>query len=168
MIVGSAIVGMPIGAFILRDTDAEVMKRAIGLAMVILAIVLQLRPGNPFRHDARVCIGAGMVSGFLSSSIGVSGPPLVLFGLKQRWSQAMMRATLLTCFLCTSTLSLIVLSMVGVLTHESLQFVLWGAPGLILGFLTATYLRARVHQVAVFRWISIGMVMAGGLAAAIF
>ena len=33
-IVGSAIVGMPLGAFLLRDTDAEVMKRAIGLAMV--------------------------------------------------------------------------------------------------------------------------------------
>ena len=73
MIVGSAIVGMPLGAFVLRDTDAEVMKRAIGLAMVVLAIVLQLRPGNPFRHDALTCLGVGAFSGFLSSSIGVSG-----------------------------------------------------------------------------------------------
>ena len=167
-IVGSAIVGMPLGAFLLRDTDAEVMKRAIGLAMVGLAIVLQVRPGRPFQRDAATCLGVGAFSGFLSSSIGVSGPPLVLFGLKQRWPHAMMRATLLTCFLCTSALSLGVLWLVGVITLESVQFVLWGAPGLALGFVTATYLRRRVHRVAVFRWISIGMVTAGGLAAAIF
>ena len=167
-IVGSAILGMPLGAFLLRDTDAEVMKRAIGLAMVGLAIVLQVRPGRPFQRDAATCLGVGAFSGFLSSSIGVSGPPLVLFGLKQRWPHAMMRATLLTCFLCTSSLSLGVLWLVGVITLESVQFVLWGAPGLALGFVTATYLRRRVHRVAVFRWISIGMVTAGGLAAAIF
>ena len=167
-IVGCAVVGMPLGAFILRDTDAEVMKRAIGLAMVGLAIILQVRPGRPLQHGGRVCIGVGVLSGFLSSSIGVSGPPLVLFGLKQRWPHAMMRATLLTCFLCTSTLSLFVLWRVGVLAAESLHFVLWGTPGLVSGFLTATYLRARVHHQAVFRWISIGMVMVGGLAAAFF
>ncbi len=168
VIVGSAVVGMPLGALLLRDTDSEAMKRAIGLAMVGLAIFLQLRPGRPFRHKALSRVGVGMLSGFLSSSIGVSGPPLALLGLKQRWPHAMMRATLLTCFLCTSALSLNVLWLVGVLTFESVQFVLWGAPGLIFGFLTATYLRARVHHPSVFRWISIGMVMAGGLAAAIF
>ena len=168
IIVGCAIVGMPLGAFFLRDTDSEVMKRAIGLAMVLLAIVLQLRPGNPFRHDALACAGIGTLSGFLSASIGVSGPPIVLLGLKQRWPQAVMRATLLTCFLCTSILSLSVLWFMGVLTFESVQFVFWGAPGLILGFLTATWLRSRIPQIWVFRWIAIGMVMVGGLAAAIF
>ena len=167
-LVGSAMVGMPLGAFLLRDTDAEVMKRAIGLAMVGLAIFLQVRPGRPFQRDAATRVAVGAFSGFLSSSIGVSGPPLVLFGLKQRWPHAMMRATLLTCFLGTSALSLNALWLVGVATFESVQFVLWGAPGLALGFATATYLRARVHHVAAFRWISIGMVMAGGLAAAIF
>jgi uncharacterized membrane protein YfcA len=168
MMVGSAIVGMPLGASILRDTDTEVMKRGIGIAMIVLAIVLQFRPGKPFQKETPARLGIGLLSGFLSSSIGVSGPPLVLLGVKQLWPQAKMRATLLTHFLCASTVSLGVLWVVGVATFESVQFVVWGAPGLILGFLTATWLRAWVHRTSIFRWITIGMVMTGGLAAAIF
>ena len=134
MIVGSAIVGMPLGAFILRDTDAEVMKRAIGSGNGGIGNCFAVATGQSFStRRALTCLGVGAFSGFLSSSIGVSGPPIVLFGLKQRWPQEMMRATLLTCFLCTSTLSLCVLWAVGVLTLESLQFVLWGCAGFDFG-----------------------------------
>ena len=168
LIVGAAVIGMPVGAIILRDTDTETMRRAIGLAMIGLAILLQFKPGAPFNKETSACLGTGAISGVLSASIGVSGPPLVLLGLKQMWPQAQFRATLLTCFLCTSSLSLMVQGVVGVLTFESVQFVVWGGPGLGLGFVTSIWLRKHVHRTSIFRWISIGMVITGGLAAAIF
>lgn len=168
LIVGGAVIGMPVGAIILRDTDTEMMRRAIGLAMIGLAICLQFKPSAPFKRETAACLGIGTVSGVLSASIGVSGPPLVLLGLKQMWPQAQFRATLITCFLCTSSLSLMVQRSVGVLTFESLQFVVWGAPGLAFGFLTSSWLRKHLHRTSIFRWISIGVVITGGLAAAFF
>lgn len=163
----SAALMVPFGAMVLRDTDALTMQRAIGWSMIALALVLQLRPGQPFRNAFLPNIFAGLVSGFLAASTSVSGPPLVLLGLKQRWEPARFRATLIAYFFLISLCSLPFYWELELLTRGTWEFVLYGFPGVTVGYFAGGWLR---HHVAGggFRWTATGIVILGGLAAALF
>lgn len=162
--VCSAIFAIPLGALILRDTDTETMRRGIGAMMVVMALLLQVRPGNPFRRDSLARISGGFISGALASSTGVSGPPVVLLGIKQAWPHRAFRATLLSYFLAVSILSLPFHWHLDLVNDASLTFALAGVPGLILGFYTGAWLRKWIDARR-FRWVAICMVLAGGLTA---
>lgn len=166
-LVCGAAIALPLGALILRDTDALAMKRGIGAMMIGLALLLQVRPGMPFRRDRLWRFLGGIVSGVLASSTGVSGPPLVLLGLKQQWPYRTFRATLIAYFLAVSLLSLPLHYRLNLVTHDTVQFALAGFPGLAAGFVAGNYLRRWVDGRR-FRWLSLGMVICGGLAALVF
>ena len=163
-LVCCAVFALPLGAIILRDTETETMRRVIGAMMVLMALALQVRPGKPFRKDFSARVSGGFISGILASSTGVSGPPLVLLGLKQAWPYRAFRATLLSYFLAISALCLPFHWQMGLLDDASMTFALAGSPGLALGFLTGAWLRRRIDARR-FRWVAICMVFAGGLSA---
>ncbi|MDP6776829.1 MAG: sulfite exporter TauE/SafE family protein [Candidatus Latescibacteria bacterium] len=165
-LLASSAVALPLGAVILRDTDPATMQRAIGVLLVGLAVVLQVKPGPPFRHERAARVGAGLVAGLLASSTSVSGPPLVLLGLKQRWETEAFRSTLPAFFLAIAFLCLPLHWGMDLLGDHSISLAVYGAPGLVLGYLTGVWLRRRVRGRA-FRWAAIGLVMAGGLAAVV-
>ena len=166
-LTASAVLTIPAGAAILRDTDTETMQRGIGGLMVVMALLLQLNPGTPFRRERTARVGAGMISGVLAASTAVSGPPVVLLGLKQGWEMAHFRATLLAYFLAVSLCCLPFHWEMDVLNRASLVFALSGMPGAILGFFTGVWLRRRVGGKG-FRWVAVAMVMCGGVAAVAF
>jgi uncharacterized protein len=165
-LAGSSVAMLPIGAILLKDTDALTMQRIIGWAMIVLALLILVKPGPPFRRELIPRIGVGLIAGLLSTSTSVSGPPVVLLGLKQRWEPARFRGTLIAYFLINSTCSLPLFWKMELLNRATLEFVSYGLPGAVLGYICGGWLRGRVTGMG-FRWIAVGIVMAGGLAAAI-
>ena len=163
-LVASAVVGLPLGAMILRQIDTESMQRGIGAMMVAMALLLHMRPGLPFQREGAARLVAGFIAGVLASSTSVSGPPLVLLGFKQRWETDQFRATLPACFLAISLLCLPLHWQMDLLNRSSIALALCGLPGVTLGYLTGIWLRGRVKEER-FRWVVLGMVMGGGLVA---
>ena len=106
MLAVSSALMVPLGAVILRDVDAVTLQHGIGWLMIALALLLQMKPGPPFSREFAPCVGAGLIAGLLAASTSVSGPPLVLLGLKQRWEPARFRATVIAYFLIISAFSL--------------------------------------------------------------
>ncbi len=164
LLAGSAALMIPLGAVILKEIDTVTLQRIIGALMIVLVFLLQVTPGRPFRRETPACIGVGLIAGFLGGSTSVGGPPLVLLGLKQRWEPARFRGTVIAYFFITSAFSLPFYWRMDLLTAATGWFVLYGLPGIILGYFTATWLRDRV-SVAAFRWLATAIVVAGGLAA---
>ena len=158
------LLGMPLGVYVLSNTDTLTMQRGIGILMVGLAILLQLKPGSPFKRESATVFGVGLVSGVLAGCTAVSGPPIVLLGLKQHWDVGKFRATLLTYFLVLSLVGLPFYYRAGLLDTGCIYLALSGFPGLGAGFLVGTYLRKRIASEA-FRWIAVGMVLVSGLVA---
>jgi uncharacterized protein len=75
----AAVPGLAIGAVALTELSKEVLQVAVGVA-VIAAAGWQLRRRESHTHLAPAAAwGAGFVSGALTTSISVSGPPLVLW-----------------------------------------------------------------------------------------
>ena len=164
ILAASSALMVPLGAVMLREVDTVTLQRGIGLLMIVLALLLQVKPGPPFTRELAPCVATGLIAGFLAASTSVSGPPLVLFGLKQRWDPARFRATLIAYFLIISAFSLPFYWEMDLLTPATWRLVLYGLPGIALGYFTGAWLRARVSVAAV-RWLATGVVVAGGLAA---
>jgi uncharacterized protein len=82
--LAAALPGLALGAVALTQLSKEALQVAVGVA-VILAAAWQLREPVPRRASGRRASGlaAGFASGALTTSVSVSGPPLVLW-LKAR------------------------------------------------------------------------------------
>jgi uncharacterized membrane protein YfcA len=98
-VLAAAIPGLALGALALALFDKPVLQVLVGF-VVLGASALQLRgrlTGAPSRR--RSAAVAGLASGALTTSISVSGPPLVLWLESRGVSPAELRATLAACFL---------------------------------------------------------------------
>ena len=94
-----AMIGVPFGVHALATLDPGIMRTATGLVAVAGAGMMAQHAGNPFRRNALATCGAGILSGLMGGVSGMTGPPVVLLGLKQRWPHAAMRADLIGYFL---------------------------------------------------------------------
>ena len=96
-----AVPGLVLGAALLAALSRELLQISVGVA-VIAAALWQLRDrGAARRLPAAV---AGLTSGMLTTSISISGPPLVLWLEAQRVRPAEFRATLAALFLVLNVL----------------------------------------------------------------
>lgn len=162
-----ATLGLLPGTYVLTILDSADMKRGIGLAMVVLAGLLQLRPGSPIRNDLAVRLGGGILSGALGASTSIAGPPLVLAGIKQRWDVQAFRASLWAYFTVLSIVIVVLQTNVGIVTMDTVWWSASGLPGIGLGFVTATLVRGRVSDEG-FRKLGVLLVLAGGVVALVF
>lgn len=162
----SAVIGLPLGAIILLEADRHWMQRGIGAMMVVMAVLLLVNPGQPFRRRRLVRTVAGLISGVLAASTSAAGPPVAFLGLKQRWEMGRFRATLPAYFVAISLCCLPLHWEMNLLGRPSIEVAVSGLPGVVVGYLTGIWLKGRVGREG-FRWVVLAMVMGGGLAAVI-
>ncbi len=159
-----ALPGMLVGGYVLSRMPEDTMRSLIGAITLLGAILLWLRPTQPWRREWPGALAAGLLSGVLASASGMSGPPVILFGIKQQWDHRALRATLIGYFAIVHLLALFVLGGFGLAGGE--VFIRGGAvmPGVLLGFALGMKWRSRVDQ-ALFRSIALGLLCAmGGIA----
>jgi uncharacterized protein len=108
-VLAAAVPGLALGAAALALLSKAVLQVIVGL-VVVAAAAVQLRGrliGRPARR--RSATAAGLASGALTTSISVSGPPLVLWLESRGVAPAELRATLAACFLALNLTGFLVL-----------------------------------------------------------
>jgi uncharacterized protein len=108
-VLAAAVPGLALGAVALALLSKSVLQVVVGL-VVIAAAAVQLRgrlTGSPPRR--RSAAAAGLASGALTTSISVSGPPLVLWLESRGVAPAELRATLAASFLALNLAGFLVL-----------------------------------------------------------
>lgn len=157
-----ALPGMFVGGHALATVSDESMEAFIGAITLCAAVLLWLRPGRPWKREWPGALGSGALSGVLVGASGMSGPPVILFGLKQDWDHRVLRASLIGYFGVVHVLALLVLGGLGIARIEVLQQVVLVLPGVFVGFFMGMKWRAEVDQV-LFRYIALGLLCATGL-----
>jgi len=111
-IVGGALVGMPVGLVVLVLVPAAALQAAIGL--VVLASVVALARGwvIPEPHPA-VDVGTGVVTGLLNTSVGVSGPPVVMDLQGRQLPKGPFRTTAAAVFAVNGVVALVLFALAG-------------------------------------------------------
>lgn len=138
-------IGLPIG--ILLFTQVPAAWLTLGTAAVIFAIGvdgLLARHGSGSAALSPVpnwyAVAAGVGSGIMSGAVGIGGPPLAAYAIRQPWTIARAKAFMTVCFLLQVVLKLIGLSLTGWIDGEVLRLSAAAAP---LGFL-GIWLGAKV------------------------
>lgn len=96
-----AFIGVPIGTLCLKFMPSQAIAVGVNVFIFIFAC-LYLAGGIRFRLEGDHPIAesaVGFISGIFGGSGGVSGPPIVIYGILRDWQKDMFRSTLLAYFL---------------------------------------------------------------------
>jgi uncharacterized membrane protein YfcA len=179
-LLAAALPGLALGVLALEAFSKAALQLCVGMG-VVAAVVVQLRLGGgraaPTSHgdasdrardapDPGPAALTGLVSGALTTSISISGPPIVLWLDARGAPPAEFRATLAAAFLALNFAGWVALLAgggVGELAELSLLLPLLGL--VVAGHLTGALLFRRLDSGS-FRVAVLGLVMTAGLASA--
>ena len=157
-LVVTGVVGVPLGTYVLLVAPSETLRIAVaGIALTVATLVL-LGITVPIRRE-RIASGVtGFLSGLLSTSTTMSGPPVVLLMINQGWNRQTFRACLGMFFFVLQLFAIASLTLAGSLTLQTLAVsaILW--PSVIVGSALALLILPRISQ-RVFMRIAIVLVI---------
>jgi uncharacterized membrane protein YfcA len=157
-----AVPGIVVGTYLLVTLSSSTIKLWIAIVVLVSTIPMLLGRSFQFTHDKIGCVGAGMVGGLLSASTSMGGPPIVLYLLNQGLAKENFVATTTAYFMITGVVSLISLSIGGVMTVEALLYAALMLPVTYFG----SYIGVRVLPLInakLFKIITTGIVLVTAL-----
>lgn len=156
-----SVVGVVLGAEVLRIVDPVYIRLAVGVVVVFSALLLVREVRLPGAETRWGPVAAGWASGALSTSTGLAAPPIVLLLASRGLPKAEFRSTSALYFLAMSVVGLAVLAGRGLIEGSEIQLSLILVPAAIVGKVIGTTLLERVSERA-FRTFSLGMVILTG------
>jgi uncharacterized protein len=156
-----AIFGVVAGVEVLSVIDPDYVRLGVGVIVVFSALLLvrDVRlPGAGTRWGTLV---AGSISGALSTSTGLAGPPIVLLLASRGLPKHEFRGTSALYFLPMSIVGLVLLAFRGLVEAGEIPLGLLLIPAAIAGKAVGTALLRRVSESA-FRAITLGLVILTG------
>ncbi|KIL42714.1 hypothetical protein KP77_33440 [Jeotgalibacillus alimentarius] len=139
-----SVIGLPIGILILLFVDVDTLKIGIGLLILglTLLLIIRFRVNRTSKRD----ITAGSISGALTSSIGMPGPPLLLYLSGTDTDKARLRSTTLAFYLLIYTVSLVLqISTIGT-SISTWTLSLYGLPLVFAGLYIGQKLYHKINQ----------------------
>jgi hypothetical protein len=161
-----ALMGIPIGLWLLVHVPEYQVKLLLGLVIIIFAIYLltgsrlkELKQDNQWW-----LFSCGLLSGILGGAYGINGPPLVIYGAKRRWTAQHFRATLQAYFLIASLTGVIAYWFGGLLHPATLRYYLWSLPALVPAVFLGRMINSRMQDDKFFKYsyavlLSLGLLL---------
>jgi len=115
-----AVIAVPLGVVVLLHTDPIPLRWGLSIAILVSigALAAGLRYTGPTRVPLSLAVGA--VAGFLSGSVQIPGPPVLIYWLGRKMVSATMRANAIVFFMFTTVISGIGFLYGGIFTAEVL------------------------------------------------
>lgn len=142
-LIKGSIVGLFFGIFIYLYLDIHVLKMGVGLLIIVLTVLLIFK--LTIRRTRNKDLAAGGISGLLTTSIGVPGPPLLLYFSGARIDKVTLRSTTLAYYLFVYSASLVMQITFGGTNKEIWIDSMLALPALFAGIFLGQLL---------FKWIS--------------
>lgn len=149
-LLGSAVVGLPLGVWLLRSLDPAVLFIALGVLVGGYVANTLLRREQSAELGATWGGALGFAAGVLGGAFTTPGPPAVVWVSSKPWSPSQLRATLFLLFGGCAALQLGLFVATDMLTRDALLAGAVGLPAGALGSLTGAKLGDRIDP-AVFK-----------------
>ena len=165
-IVVSSILGAIPGAYVMTRISNDSLKLFIGFLLLLFTGLLWKNVSLPLRQNKFAESLIGLLSGFLSTTTGINGPPVVLYYLNAQaeTNRVEFRANLTRYFLLINIASIIFSSIAGTLNFSDLWLpTLLAVPALAIGFFLGERLFAKISA-TLLRKSSLVMILLSSLA----
>lgn len=154
--------GTPVGVLILFHADPLVLRRLIGGAVIVAALI-SLRgvcpEAKPWR--ARWALVAGLLGGVMAGVVAMAGPPVVIYTYRQPWTLPSIKATLLLYFILTVLYRLALFIGSGVYTPWLIHSVVLLLPLSAVSTWAGSWLSERLPRQQV-QWIVAALLILAG------
>lgn len=142
----SSLAGMPLGAVLLLWGQPQSLKIMIaGLtALFALAMLCRFRPRLEGSHYGALAVGA--LSGFLSTSTSLNGPPVAFYLLGRRLPKDQFRGNMVMFVFLATVSSLVLLALGGAISGSTVGLTLKLLPALLCGFLAGLAVAHRLSE----------------------
>lgn len=164
----ASLVGMPVGALLLTRANDAVLTALVGVVVLTLTVALWRRFALPAGRRSEYAAGA--VAGALATSVGTSGPPVVIAFQAAGLPPEAFRATLAAAFVVQGVIALAAFWGVGLFSADVARGLLVGIPAMAVGVLAGERLFRRLDgggfRTAVLALLALSGLLALGSAAA--
>lgn len=159
-LIKGSMLGLIFGIFIYLFVNIQILKITVGALILSLTVLLicQFKLDRSKNKD----VIAGGISGLLTTSIGVPGPPLLLYFSGSRVDKVTLRSTTLAYYLFVYSASLVMQISFGGTSKEAWISSLLAIPPLFAGILLGQLLFKWISQ-KVFRIITYVILMFTGV-----
>ena len=143
-LLGSSLLGMPIGLAVLRLAPDRTLTMLV--AVGVLGCTVLVWRGLRFPITPVTLGAVGVLSGVLATSTGTNGPPLVAAFQAMGYDQRTFRATLAAVFAGSGTLGLIGFWLAGQATPAAIRIGLVGLPAVLAGWWLGNAVVRRIDE----------------------
>ena len=160
----ASFVGIPIGVYVLTYFPEKMLELAAGISIFSISMVFLLG-GNQQASESRrkkPIVFAGFLSGILTSSMSIGGPPIALAMNRKGYSKESFRKIFALVSVINASISSVLYVVKGLFIAFSLKFALILLPVIIVGAKVGDLLSGKVNQL-VFRRIVLYLNMLLGL-----
>jgi uncharacterized membrane protein YfcA len=146
IIVAGALVGVPIGTWLLSRLDPVTTRWII--SGFVTALLLLLLSGWRYRGKdyAALSVGIGTLSGFCSGLAQTGGPPIVGYWLGRPVAAKIARANIVLFFAASDFFSVVSYTVSGLLSREAILFSLIVGPVYAIGVRSGALLFGRASE----------------------
>ena len=160
-LIPGATIGVFIGTVLLRALEPAVIKLIAGTVVLLFAVsVLRGWRIDAVHHPLAAPL-AGLASGTLSTSTGMSGPPVVLLFTTRQYDMQQFRGSITAYFYYVNFIGLSLLILRGIVGWEQLEIALRLLPAAIVGGFIGRRALRYVSQ-SQFRTITLVMLLMTG------
>ena len=142
LLLGAAL-GIPIGFLALDYIPAALMLITLGMIIVSYSLYSLAGPVMPGLKSKRWAYGAGFLSGVLLGSFNLPGPPVILYGSSQRWSQETFKGNLTSFFWVSTAIVVLGHGFQNRISEDVIRQFAMMIPSLILGLCLGVVLIKR-------------------------
>lgn len=143
LVMGS-LCGVPIGVWLLKNMDKNLMQGIVGLVIAGISIYNLWRPSLFKITSDRTAPIFGFLGGILGGAFNTSAPPVVMFGAMRAWTPMMFVGMMQAFFLPTDVFVIAGHISSGLLDGEVMRYYLWCLPFLFLAVLIGHQLKKRL------------------------
>ena len=143
-------VSLPAGVYMLAHADQDMIRLFISLTTLVLGIFFLLGIKPRIKDSAGSYVIAGLISGLLSGSAAMGGPPLIIMGYAMGWEKNEFRATLVTCFAINGAVSMVLFYLNGLLHTDNMSIVPLALIPVIIALMAGIKIKNHLNQ----QWFS--------------
>lgn len=154
VLIISSTLALPLGIYALAQFSSPMLRLIIITMVVIFTILLALGISFKVKEENLGCAVSGFISGALSNSTGLGGPPIILFLLNQEWAKDVFRGNITAYFVLNGIAAAISLGVSGNLSSDIVVYTLTTIPALAIGYYLGTLLLPHINAIS-FRKIAI-------------
>lgn len=160
----AAMVGIPIGLWLLTWGNDRVIRIVLGVVIIFFASAcLILKNGVVLRSKNRAWEWLfGVVSGTMGGAYGMSGPPIVVYGTLRQWTAPQFRASMQGYFLPVSLFILASQLWAGLWNWPLVMMFFQCVPVATAAVLIGRALNTRMDGPSFVRYAHMGLIIVGG------